>query len=100
VTSCSPTPSRVRKAYAEALAQYRELSRRSSFGESEWAGFLTALVSAAEFEFDVDGNGLETLLGEAAKVRERIGQMFPHAADDWLAELEGRISELESDREN
>lgn len=84
----------VRKAFDEALALYRELSPRSSFGELDWHDWLEAALSAAECESDSRRGNPAPYVDEARHVRAELASRFPDTLPETLAEADERIAEL------
>jgi hypothetical protein len=85
---------KVRQAYQSVIEEYRELSSRVSFEEEHWHCFCMTVLSAAEFEQSIEGNKLESLIGEAKSVRKKLDDGSHFLPAQLLRSIDERILEL------
>ena len=85
---------KVRQAFGKSIEQYRELSLRASFDEEHWFDYCNVLLSAAEYEQEIEANGLDDLLAELKSVRKELLNRFPTFSPQWLAQIDSRLADL------
>ncbi len=90
---------KVRQAFGKSIEQYRELSLRASFDEEHWFDYCNVLLSAAEYEHEIEANGLDDLLAELKSVRKELLNRFPTFSPQWLAQIESRLADLTTEEQ-